>query len=52
MTVFSFIKEVLSPHIRLLYSPQELGFNDAGLIVLNHFGYDNNIYYSVTHYFA
>ena len=48
MTVFSFIKEVLSPHIRLLYSPQELGFNDAGLIVLNHFGYDNNIYYSVT----
>ncbi|EFH8217287.1 AraC family transcriptional regulator, partial [Escherichia coli] len=25
MTVFSFIKEVLSPHIRLLYSPQELG---------------------------
>ena len=48
MTVFSFIKEVLFPHIRLLYSPQELGFNDAGLIVLNHFGYDNNIYYSVT----
>ncbi|OTD27751.1 helix-turn-helix domain-containing protein, partial [Escherichia coli] len=48
MSVFSFIKEVISPHIRLLYSPQELGFNDAGLIVLNHFGYDNNIYYSVT----
>ena len=48
MKVFSFIKEVLSPNIRLFYSPQELGFNDAGLIVLNHFGYDNNIYYSVT----
>ena len=48
MTVFSFIKDVLSSHIRLLYSPHELGFNDAGLIVLNLFGYDNNIYYSVT----
>lgn len=48
MSVFSFIKEVLSTHIRLLYSPRDLRFDDAGLIVLNHFGYGHDIYYSVT----
>lgn len=48
MALFSFIKEVLSTHIRLLYSPRDLRFDDAGLIVFNHSGYDHNIYYSVT----
>ncbi len=48
MSVFSFLKEVLPTHIRLLHSPRDLRLGDAGLIVLNHFGYDHNIYYSVT----
>ncbi len=48
VTLFSFIEKALSAHIRLLYSSKDLRYDDAGLIVLDHFGYDKNIYHSVT----